>query len=344
MTSVAIIGATGYTGIELVRLLCRHPQVQLAALTSRQQAGKRYSQVFPGFLGAVDLKISDHDLPAIAHRAEFAFLCLPHSESQDAAALLLAHGLKVVDLSADFRLRSAAVYRKWYGPHRHPDLLPEAVYGLPEVYRDRIADARLVANPGCYPTSVILGLLPLAAAGLLRPEVIADSKSGVSGAGRSPHPNLHFAEVNEGLRAYSVYAHRHTPEIEQEVSAAAGNKVRVTFVPHLVPMNRGILSTLYVKLRKKLSAKALFAVYAQRYENEPFVRVLPRGTLPDVAQVRGTNLTQIGLSLAPSGREAVVIAALDNLVKGAAGAAVQNFNLMAGLPETTGLEGPPLFP
>jgi len=344
MIKVAIIGATGYTGIELTRLLCRHPQVSLAALTSRQQAGKRYSQVFPGFLGAVDRKISDHDLPAIAHQAEFAFLCLPHSESQDAAALLLAHGLKVVDLSADFRLRSVSTYRKWYGPHRHPDLLQEAVYGLPEVYRDRIADARLVANPGCYPTSVILGLLPLAASGLMKPEVIADSKSGVSGAGRSPQPSLHFCEVNEGLRAYSIYAHRHTPEIEQEVSAAAGTKVRVTFVPHLVPMNRGILSTLYVKLKRKLSAKALFEVYAEKYESEPFVRVLPRGTLPDVAQVRGTNLTQIGISLAPSGREAVITSALDNLVKGAAGAAVQNFNLMASLPESAGLENLPLFP
>jgi len=344
MVKVAIIGATGYTGMELVRILGRHPEVQIAALTSRQQAGKRYSEVFPGLIGSVDQKISAHDLKAVARQAQLAFLCLPHSESQDAAAALLRHGLKVIDLSADFRLRSVAVYRKWYGPHRHAALLKQAVYGLPEIYRERIPRASLVANPGCYPTSVILGLLPLASAGLMVPEVIADSKSGVSGAGRSPQQNLHFCEVNEGLRAYSIYAHRHTPEIEQEVSAAARTKVRVTFVPHLVPMNRGILSTLYVKLKKKLSAKTLFEVYAGKYREEPFVRVLPLGTLPDVAQVRGTNLTQIGLSLAPSGREAVIIAALDNLVKGAAGAAVQNFNLMQGWPETQGLFSLPLQP
>jgi len=344
MTKIAIVGATGYTGMELVRILSRHPQARLAALTSRQQAGKLYSRVFPGLLQAVDLRITDPDYQAIAHKAEMAFLCLPHSESQDAAAALLKRGLKVIDLSADFRLHSAAVYKKWYGPHRYPALLKQAVYGLPELYRRKIAPARLVANPGCYPSSVILGLAPLAAAGVMEPAVIADSKSGVSGAGRSPQQNLHFSEVNENLRAYQIYGHRHTPEMEQELSAAARKKVRVTFVPHLAPMNRGILSTLYVRLTKKLSLDNLFEIYRGSYQDELFIRLLPAGALPETAQVRGTNFTQIGLSLAPSGREAVITCALDNLVKGAAGAAVQNFNLMQGLPEITALESLPLVP
>jgi len=344
MTEVAIVGATGYTGMELVRILSRHPQAKLAVLTSRQQAGKLYSQVFPGLLQAVDLPITNPDFRAIAKKAELAFLCLPHSESQDAAAALLELGLKVIDLSADFRLKSAAVYKKWYGPHRYPALLKEAVYGLPELYRRKIAKARLVANPGCYPTSVILGLMPLAAKGVMEPEVIADSKSGVSGAGRSPQQSLHFCEIAENLRAYNIYGHRHTPEMEQELSAAARARVRVTFVPHLVPMNRGILSTLYVKLKKKLSLDNLFDIFRESYQDEPFLRLLPPGTLPEVAQVRGTNFTQIGLSLAPSGREAVITSALDNLVKGAAGAAVQNFNLMQGLPESSALESLPLVP
>lgn len=344
MIQVAIVGATGYTGMELVRILSRHPQVQLTVLTSRQQAGQRYSQIFSGALGAVDLSLSEPDYPAIARQAQVAFLCLPHSESQDAAAELLKLGLKVIDLSADFRLKSTAVYQKWYGPHRHPALLKSAVYGLPELYRRRIPTAQLVANPGCYPTSVILGLAPLAREKLLRPEIMVDSKSGVSGAGRAPKQTLHFCEVAENLRPYNIYTHRHTPEMEQELSALARTKLQVTFVPHLVPMNRGILSTMFIKLQKKLSEKNLVELYQESYQAEPFVRVLPPGALPETAQVRGTNLTQIGLSLAPSGREVVITSALDNLVKGAAGAAVQNFNLMESLPETTALENLPLVP
>ncbi len=345
MIRVAVVGATGYTGQELVRILSGHPLCELVALTSRKEAGKVYSRVYPRFLGIADIKITGHNVGRVCRDAEVVFLALPHSESQAAAAEVIRRKRMAIDLSADFRLRDVAVYRQWYGKHRHPALIRRAVYGMPEIYRERIKKARLVANPGCYPTSVILALKPLAEARLFDPgSVIVDSKSGVSGAGRHALITLSYCEVNESLRPYNIYKHRHTPEMEQEISALFGKKVSITFAPHLVPLDRGILSTIYVRLSRKTSIQRLHALYRRSYSGEPFVRVLEPGELPDIIRVRGSNFCDIGLTTAPSGREAVITSAIDNLVKGASGAAVQNFNLMCGLPETTGLDQAPLFP
>jgi N-acetyl-gamma-glutamyl-phosphate reductase len=345
MIRTAVVGATGYTGQELVRILARHPSVELSALTSRREAGKAYSQVFPGFRGIVDRKITGHDLSRVCERAELVFLALPHAESQAAVAEVIERKRKAIDLSADFRFKKLKPYRHWYGEHRFPQLLRRAVYGMPEIYREQIKKARLVANPGCYPTSVILALKPLCERRLFEPDsVIVDSKSGLSGAGRSVLSTLMFSEVNESLRPYNIYHHRHTPEMEQELTALYKKKVQVTFAPHLVPLNRGILSTIYVRLVRKMSVERLHGIYQKAYSREPFIRLLAPGELPDLVRVRGSNFCDIGLSLAESGRSAVITSAIDNLIKGASGTAVQNFNLMSGLPETTGLDRIPLFP
>ena len=342
---VAIVAATGYTGHELVRLLLVHPGVKIVALTSRQNQGECFVKLFPQFRGFELPALSAYDPDQMARDTDLAFFCLPHHESQAAVGAAVDRGLKAIDLSADFRLKKAPVYEKWYGPHERQDLLKKAVYGLPEIYRAQIKKAALVANPGCYPTGVILGVAPLLAAGLVEPEhVFADLKSGVSGAGRKAALDLSFCEVNEDFRPYNLYSHRHTPEMEQELTRAAGRAVRVTFSPHLAPMNRGILGTIYVKLTRKSNTKSLNAVLAKAYQDETFVRVLEPGELPSVSRVRGSNFVDLAVTAAPGGREAIVTSAIDNLVKGSAGAAVQSMNLMLGLPESMGLLQLPMRP
>lgn len=343
---VAVIGASGYAGLELVRLLARHPGCELAALASLEYPGRPFSQVFPGMTGIVDLPFSQDPTPEnIAAVAEVVFTAVPHQTAMGMIPRYLELGCKVVDLSADFRFRDVSLYEKWYQAHTAPELLAETVYGLPELHREEVRRARLVGNPGCYPTGVILGLAPLAAAGLLSPDsVIADCKSGASGAGRQALLGISFCEVNDSFRAYKVLEHRHTPEMEQELSLLAGKMVRVTFTPHLVPMSRGILGTLYAGLTEPRSEADLRELYKKFYQGHPFVRLHPAGRLPDTRDVRGANFCDLGLKVDQGGQRVIVISAIDNLTKGAAGQAVHNFNLMAGFPETTGLDLVPFVP
>ncbi len=345
MTKIAIVGASGYTGVELIRLLAGHPGVEISCVTSRQNAGEEISAVFPSLIGGSSLVCDPLDVDTVAEKADFIFTAVPHQTAMTVVPGLLAAGKKVVDLSADYRLRDAAVYEAWYQTHTSPELLGEAVYGLPEIYRERVRSARLVANPGCYPTSVALGLAPLLKEQLIDPAtLVVDSKSGTSGAGRSAKLGSLFCEVNEGFKAYGVASHRHTPEIEQTLSELAGSPVVINFTPHLLPVNRGILSTGYASLKQFLSTAELVELYQDHYRNEPFVRVHPEESLPNVAFVRGSNYCDLGLvSDARTGR-VIVISAIDNLVKGAAGQAVQNMNLMLGLDETAGLTALPVFP
>jgi N-acetyl-gamma-glutamyl-phosphate reductase len=343
-TRVAILGASGYTGAELVRLLARHPQVAIAALTADRQAGKPLGEVFPhlGRLGLPDLvKIDDVDWSGI----EAVFCALPHGTTQEVVAKLPRH-LKIIDLSADFRLADVSVYAKWYGhEHRAPDLQREAVYGLTELKRQEIKGARLIANPGCYPTSAQLPLVPLIESKQIDTrDIIIDSKSGVSGAGREAKQGSLFAEVSEGIHAYGVANHRHMPEIEQGLSDAAHGRVIVNFTPHLMPMNRGILSTIYVRLANGATARDLRATLAGRYDNEPFVRIVPEGVAPATRHVRGSNHCLIGVFEDRVPGRAIILSVIDNLVKGASGQAVQNMNLVCGMDETAGLEQEPLFP
>ena len=341
---IGILGASGYTGADLVRLLLRHPQAEIRLLTADRHAGKPIDDVYPhlaGFGLPPLVSVADADWSGI----DVAFCGLPHGTTQEIVAGLPSH-LKVVDLSADFRLRDPAVYAQWYGhEHRALSLQDEAVYGLTEWYREAVRSARLVANPGCYPTAALLALLPLAAAGLIDPgEIIIDAKSGTTGAGRSLKENLLFAEVGEGTHAYGVGHHRHMPELEQELAAVSGRPVTISFTPHLLPMNRGELITAYVRLAGGVGADALRAALAARYAAEPFVRVVPAGVSPATRHVRGSNLCLIGVFADRMPGRAIVIAAIDNLVKGSSGGAIQNMNLMCGLPETAGLEQVALFP
>ncbi len=341
---IGILGASGYTGAELVRLLVRHPGAEVTLLTADRHGGNPLGDVFPHLarLALPDLvRIEDADWDAL----DFVFCALPHATTQQVIAGL-PETLKVCDLSADFRLRDIAVYEQWYGGrHQAPELQKEAVYGLTEIYRDAIADARLVANPGCYTTTSELPLVPLLAAGLISPSgIVIDAKSGVSGAGRSEkQANLH-AEVSEGIQAYGIARHRHAPEIEQELTVAAGRPVTVTFTPHLVPMNRGILATTYVTLAGGADAEDLRVALAAQYDPEPFVHVLPAGVAPATRDVRGSNHCLIGVFADRVPGRAILLSVTDNLVKGAAGQAIQNMNVMCGLPETMGLEQEALFP
>jgi N-acetyl-gamma-glutamyl-phosphate reductase len=341
---VGILGASGYTGSELVRLLVRHPKVEIALLTADRHAGKPMGDVFPHLARLVlpDLvSIEDANWAEL----DFVFCALPHATTQKVIAGL-PEGLKVCDLSADFRLRDVATYAEWYGgEHQAPELQKEAVYGLTEAYRGDIADARLVANPGCYTTTSELPLIPLLEAGLISHEgIVIDAKSGVSGAGRSEkQSNLH-TEVSEGIHAYGIASHRHAPEIEQELAVAAGKPVTVTFTPHLMPMNRGILATIYVSLLDGANAEDLRVALAARYDPEPFVHVLPAGRAPATRDVRGSNHCLIGIFADRVPGRAIIVSVLDNLVKGASGQAIQNMNVMCGLPETMGLEQEALFP
>lgn len=342
MLKVGIVGGTGYTGVELLRLLSGHPEVELAAITSRAEAGRRVDDLFPNLRGHVDLVFTE---PALANLAdcELVFFATPHNVAMNSVPELLDGGIRVIDLSADFRLRDADVWSSWYGePHACPRILEESVYGLPEVNRDRIAAARLVACPGCYPTAVQLGFYPLLAKNLVALDsLIANAASGVSGAGRQAKVDNLLTEASDNFKAYAVSGHRHLPEIEQGLSEMAGEPVNLTFVPHLAPMIRGIHATLYARVHGDADLQEVFETH---YAQEPFVDVLPAGQLPQTRVVRGANVCQMAVSQ-PQGRDTVVVTVVeDNLVKGASGQAIQAMNIMLGFDETLGLQGVALLP
>lgn len=335
MARAAILGATGYTALELLRILLRHPQAQVTAVTSRQP-GAPIAEIHPNLTGRIELRLEDLDAAALAERADVVFCCLPHVASMEAVPGLLHAGLRVIDLSADYRLRDPGVYEQWYGHvHTDPTRLGTTVYGLPELFADRIPAADLIANPGCYTSTSILALAPLLRRGLVRPKgIIIDAKSGVSGAGRTPKLNILYAEANESLSAYSVGNHRHTPEIEQVLAEVSGTEVEVIFTPHLAPMDRGILATIYTEpTRDSLTLSEVLAALREEYAGKPFIRVVEH--LPATKHVSGTNEFHVTARIV-RGR-VLLIAVLDNLIKGAAGVAVQNLNLMYGYPETSGL-------
>jgi N-acetyl-gamma-glutamyl-phosphate reductase len=343
MITIGIVGGTGYTGVELLRLLAAHPQASVRTITSRKDAGTRVADMFPSLRGRYDLAFAD---PAGAGLADcdVVFFATPHGVAMAEARALTAGGVKIIDLAADFRLKDAAVFEKWYGmPHACPDLLAESVYGLPEMNREAIRGARIVGNPGCYPTAVQLGFLPLLEAGAVDTEhLIADCKSGVSGAGRKAEVGLLFAEASDNFKAYSVKGHRHHPEIVQGLQRASKAPVRLVFTPHLTPMIRGIHATLYARLTDP--GIDLQALYEKRYAGEPFIDVMPPGSAPDTRSVRAGNVCRIAVHRPQGGDMALILAVEDNLVKGAAGQAIQNMNLMCGLPETTGLTALPVLP
>lgn len=340
-----MVGASGYTGVELLRLLALHPYCTVTCVCAKTHADRRLCDVFPSLDGVLDHRLESFDADLVAQRAETAFCALPHGESAACVDALRARGLRVIDLSADFRLRDQAVYERWYGPHPVPARLQEAVYGLPELHREALREASLVASPGCYPTASLLAIAALLRAGCVESEdIIIDAKSGVSGAGRTPSAHTHFSEVADGIRAYGVTTHRHTPEIEQELEQVAGSRgnVRVTFTPHLVPMNRGILATTYARPTAGTSASRIREVLGDTWRNEPFVRVTTAP--PDTAHVRGSNRAHVAAWLDERAGRVVAMAAIDNLVKGAAGQAIQAWNLSMGFTETAGLMGAAVFP
>jgi N-acetyl-gamma-glutamyl-phosphate reductase len=334
MIRVGIFGASGYTGVELAKIFARHPQVELKFATSDSYAGKKLSDAIPC---PYEIPLVPHD-SAPLDQIDVAFLALPHGASADYAKRVIAAGARVIDHSADFRLHDAAVYKKWYGLDHHvPELLQDAVYGLPELYREKIKTSKLIANPGCYPTSVILGLAPIVRAGATQETIIVDSKSGVSGAGRKPTLTVHFVEVNENLSPYNIgRVHRHLSEMEQELKAI-DSKATLIFSPHLLPISRGILSTMYVRLANGWDENRLRELYTQAYDTEPFVRVLEKGQTACISHSNYTNYCTISIHYVAEVGQAIICSSIDNLIKGASGQAVQNMNLMFGLPETTGL-------
>ncbi|MCG9098607.1 N-acetyl-gamma-glutamyl-phosphate reductase [Laribacter hongkongensis] len=342
MIKVGIVGGTGYTGVELLRLLSRHPDVELTAITSRKEAGLRVDAMYPSLRGWVDLAFTTPDEANLAG-CDVVFFATPNGIAMQEAERLVEADVRVIDLAADFRIKDIAEWEKWYGmTHASPQLVAEAVYGLPEINRDAVRTARVVANPGCYPTAVQLGFLPLIEAEAIDPaSLIADCKSGVSGAGRKAEVHTLFAEATDSFKAYGVAGHRHLPEIRQGLAAVAGQPVGLTFVPHLTPMVRGIHATLYARLKKDVDLQGLFE---SRYAGERFVDVLPTGSCPETRSVRGSNTCRIAVHRPQGSDTVVVLSVIDNLVKGAAGQAVQNLNLMFGLPESTGLEIVPLMP
>jgi N-acetyl-gamma-glutamyl-phosphate reductase len=332
---IAILGATGYTALELMKLLLRHPGAKIEAITSRQEGRPHLSTIHPSLTGRLDLHLEDIGPDEVAGRCDCAFLCLPHAASAESAKALLAKGVRLIDFSADYRLNDAASYRQWY-EHEHPDpqRLGKTPYGLPELFRDQIQSAQLVANPGCYPQTAILPLTPLLKAGLIEPtDIIVDSKSGVSGAGRTPKINTHFPECNESISAYSVGKHRHQPEIEQILGRATGKEVQVIFTPHLVPMDRGILSAIYARPTDAITEGEVFSCLRNFYAGQPFIRIVNH--LPATKDTSHTNFVDITARVIKN--RVLLLCAEDNLIKGASGSAVQNFNLMFGFPETTAL-------
>ncbi len=342
MIRAGIVGGTGYTGVELLRLLAGHPQVGVAVITSRSEAGRPVAELFPNLRGHLDLHFTPPDMARLKE-CDLVFFATPNGTAMKMVPELLQAGVRVIDLAADFRIREVEVWENWYGMrHACPELLEEAVYGLPEMNREAIRSARLVANPGCYPTAATLGLVPLLEQGVISARgLIADCKSGVSGAGRGAKVPMLMGEVGESFKAYAVPGHRHLPEIRQNLAQAAGGAVDLTFVPHLLPMIRGILATLYARLEQEVDLQQLFE---QRYRDEPFVDVLPAGSHPETRSVRGVNICRIAVHRPGDGDTLVVLSVIDNLVKGAAGQAIQNMNLMLGLDERTALETVALLP
>jgi N-acetyl-gamma-glutamyl-phosphate reductase len=336
---VAVVGANGYTGGEMVRLLAGHPSVEIAALTSRQFAGRNIADVFPALRGILDMPLVELDVGDVARKCDAVFLAVPHTQAMPIVAGLVKEGARVIDYSADFRLKEPKVYESWYkATHTEPALLEKSVYGLPELHGEEVRDAQLVALPGCYPTGALLALAPAIKHKLIDvKQIVINSMSGVSGAGQTPTPQTHFPEISDNLRAYGVTSHRHTPEIEQELSLLAGEKLNVLFTPHLVPANRGILSTVAAGARSETSSEKLVEMYRQFYKDAPFVRICGPGSYPELRFVRGSNYCDIGLAYDPRTRKLIAISAIDNLCKGAAGQAVQCMNMMFGLPEQSGL-------
>jgi len=344
MIRAGVVGATGYAGAELVRILTGHPGVKLTIATSRQYAGEAFETVFPSMTGVVNLKCREFTMDDVCDIADIVFLALPHKLPMAYVPELLERGKRVIDLSADFRFKDGSTYEAYYQPHTAKDFLDEAVYGLCEIYPEQIKNSRLIGNPGCYPTSVLLPLIPLLRSGILDlHSIIADSKSGVSGAGRSLSLKKHFCEANESFKAYNVAQHRHNPEMEEILSSEAGKQVRITFVPHLVPMTRGMETTIYTNLHKDANHEDVKECLSLFYAGSPFVRIRPDRSPPDTLHVRGTNFCDIGFHIDERYHRLILMSAIDNLIKGAAGQAVQNMNIMLGLDETTGLSHIP-FP
>ncbi|BBO66186.1 N-acetyl-gamma-glutamyl-phosphate reductase [Desulfosarcina alkanivorans] len=340
MLRAAVIGASGYAGAELVRILTGHSRVSLSVVTSRQYAGVAYDSIYPALSGVVGLNCDDNDPATVCDNSDVVFLALPHKVSMGMVPALLDAGKRVVDLSADFRFKSRDAYEAHYQPHSCAHLMERSVYGLCERYGSQVVSADLIGNPGCYPTSVLLPLLPLIEEKLVDPAtIIADCKSGVSGAGRGASQTTHFCHVNESFKAYKVGGHRHTPEIEEQLSRCAGVPVKITFVPHLVPMTRGMESTVYATLSPGVDDGRIRQCLESAYRGTPFIRLMPRGRFPDTLHVRGTNFCDIGWVVDPGSGRLILMSVIDNLVKGAAGQAVQNMNLMFGFDETTGLDG-----
>jgi len=336
---VAVVGATGYAGEELLKILVGHSQVEITSLSAKIDKPQKIGQIFPHFSGKIDLICEAPDFSRIVPECDSAFLALPHRVSMKIAPSFLEAGKKIIDLSADYRLKEASVYEKWYGvKHENPQYLIQAVYGLPEVYRDKIKQAKLLANPGCYPTGAILGCLPLLTTDYAQHQrIIVDAKTGLSGAGREKEAEL-LPQLKNNFRAYKIDAHQHAPEINQELSNFVKEKLEVIFSPHLIPIQRGILSTIYIPLKKEVEEKEILKLYQDFYQNEPFVKVLPEGKFPELKDVAKTNFCQIGLKINSAKRMAIIISAIDNLVKGASGQAVQNMNIMYGFKETEGLK------
>lgn len=346
MLKIAICGGSGYTGAELLRILSGHPDVEIVTVTSEKSAGKSVVELFPHLHKYANLIYEPLNKEEILHKAELFFMALPHGTSQEAVNFFFKNGKKVIDLSADYRLFNSMIYEEWYKtPHNYKETLKQAVYGLPELHREEIKNASLIANPGCYPTSAILGLYPAIKEGIISVKnIIIDSKSGTSGAGRKADTPFSYCEVNEGFKAYGIAVHRHTPEIEQELSLIAQEQITIDFTPHLVAMDRGIVSTIYGKMLKSLSTEDIIDIYRKYYFSEPFVNVLNDGVYPNAKNVRGSNFIEIGLKVNKRTGTLIIVSAIDNLVKGASGQAVQNMNIMMGFRETTALESLALFP
>lgn len=343
-----LVGVTGYTGMELARLLENHPSINLTAVTSRAEAGKKVREIYPSLQGfdTGDLTITMPDAPTLAKQCDVVFLAVPHGVAMEMAAAFFAEDVRIIDLSADFRLRDVAVFEEWYASrHAEPGLLKEAVYGLPELYAGEIAPARLIANPGCYPTASILALAPALREGFINPEgIVIDAKSGTSGAGRKATVGALYCEVADTFKAYNLTRHRHTPEIEQELSLVAGKDIALSFNAHLLPVNRGILATIYTQPMPGVSPEAVYDAYVAAYEPHPFVRVLPKGALPELRNVRGTMFCDISVVHDPRINRLIFVSAIDNLCRGASGQAVANANIMFGMPVETGLKLAPMVP
>ncbi len=345
MIRVGIVGGTGYTGQELVRILYSHPKVRIEGILTRTYAGEQFANIYPNLLNFTDILCEDFEDRSILDRSDVIITALPHGLSAPFVMEAYQRGKKVVDLGADFRFADVDIYEKWYEvEHPCAPLLDEAVYALPEINRERIRGTRIAGNPGCYPTCSILTIAPLLKEDIIdESSVIIDAKSGVSGAGRSLKLGSHFCECNENIKAYSIASHRHMPEIEEQLTQIAGKKVNVTFTPHLIPMNRGILVTVYAAVKKKISREELYEIYREFYRGEYFIRIMEKGQMPETKQVRNSNFCDIGVAVDEHTGRVIVCGVIDNLVKGASGQAVQNMNIICGLPETMGLDVPPVY-